>query len=132
MSDIRVDITTVQSNVRALNTMFDQLESGVRGLNAVRGLQTTTTWTDIPACASFAGTYKRSIDLLQERIDETWQKIRAQAEALRDAATALTTTDQTAQADLATMQACLDALITRAVRGADPIAPRTSGPMRAV
>ncbi len=132
VTDIRVDIDMVQSNVRALSGMFDQLESGVRGLNAVQGLQTTTTWTDIPACASFARTYKAGLDVLQTRIDDAWRKVREQAEALRDAAAALAATDEETQQELARMQASLDALIAKAVQGPDLVAPRASGPMRAV
>jgi len=132
VSDIRVDITTVEGNVRALNTMFDQLESGVQGINAVQGLQTATTWTDIPSCQQFAATYARGLAALQERIDHTWHTIRQQAEALHEAAAALATTDEATRHDLATMQTSLDALLARAERGPAPITPTTTGPMRAV
>lgn len=132
VTDIRVDISTVHWNVGALNTMFDQLESGVQGVTAVQGLQTTATWTDIPSCRQFAATYGQSLAVLQERIDVTWQKIRQQAEALRDAAAALAATDEATQQDLAAMQASLDALVARAERGPAPIAPTRSGPVRAV
>lgn len=132
MSDIKVSIDTVHSNVTKLNAMFDQLETGVRGVTSAQGLQTTTTWTTIPACANFAGTYGTALGVLQERIDVTWQKIRQQAEALRDAAAALAATDEQTQTDLASMQASLDALIARAEHGPAPVAPTHSGPMRAV
>lgn len=132
VTDITVNIDIVQSNVRALNAMFDQLDTGVRGVNAAQGLQTTTTWTDTPACAQFAATYGAALGVLGERLTATWGMIRQQAETLRDAAAALAATDEQTQAELASTQASLDALISRADRGPGWIAPTGAGPMRAV
>ncbi|GEN80896.1 hypothetical protein [Actinotalea fermentans] len=132
MNEIKVNIDTVQSNVKALNGMFDQLESGVQGVKAVQGLQTTTTWTDIPSCQQFAAAYQAGLVRLQQRLNTTWQNIRDQAEALRDAAAALAATDEASQQELAQMQTSLDALLARAARGPEAVAPVPSGPMRAI
>ena len=132
VTDIRVNIDTVQSNVKALAAMFDQLDTGVQRVKAAQGLQTTATWTDIPACRQFAATYSTALGALDDRLRLTWLSIRRQAETLRDAAAALAATDEQTQADLASMRQDLDALIVRADRGPDWIAPARSGPMRAV
>lgn len=133
MTDIRVDIDTVSARVRALHGMFDQLETGVLGVNQVQGLQTTSTWTDIPACTTFAVTYTAALESLAERLETTWQRIRRQAEALRDAAAALAGTDERTQQDLAAAQRMLDALVARAEAGPTTrIVSPAPGVMRAV
>ena len=133
MTDIRVDLDVVNARVSALNQMFDQLETSVQGLNDVLGLQSTATWTDIPACATFASQYGLALTALSRRLSDTWQKIREQAETLRAAAAELTATDEATQDDLAATLRSLDALVARAEAG--PVvqieAPRT-GSVRAV